>query len=109
MPFITLVLFGSYDAYGMSQFPLPTNYIGLFKPYSVIYVQYNNEIVCETERNNGHYLDTPFVISLHFRVSVERWRFLIFVHNVPKVHKNQPHLQFGFPIIKVLSIGLVMV
>jgi hypothetical protein len=30
---ITSFLLGSYNEYGISQFSLPTNYTGLFKPY----------------------------------------------------------------------------
>lgn len=37
LPFIAFSLIGSYNQYGMSQIPLPTNCVGLFKSYSFVY------------------------------------------------------------------------
>ena len=36
--FIAIFVFGSYIAYGISQLPLPTKHIGLFNPYSIIFL-----------------------------------------------------------------------
>ena len=34
LPFVEIFLFGSYNTYGLSQLPLPTNHMDLIKPYS---------------------------------------------------------------------------
>ena len=38
LPFIAFFLFGLYYVYGISQHPLPTNDLVLFKPYLFLYL-----------------------------------------------------------------------
>ena len=65
-------------------------------------------IILQIERRDGHcLLDMPLVFFLHFRINFGGWSCLIFIHNVPMVHRSQPHLQFELPKIEVLFIEFV--
>lgn len=68
-------------------------------------------VVHQIEAGDEHgLLKVPLVFLLDSRIYIGMWNFLIFVHNVSKIHRCQQHFNFELPSIELAndSSGLAL-